>query len=130
MVLLSRQGVPLLSARATDNDAMRDFADHLSDICWQINPANARTWRDRAAYLAATRPVAFSQSHTDPLLVGTLLRAEVLRNYGVTRVTARLEVAPDGKVTPTLQSTAAEVPPDLAAPLTETLASGSDAAGD
>ena len=121
MVLLSREGVPLLSARATDLDAMRQFIDQLVDIAWQINPDNARNWKDRAAYLGAVRPVEYAQSHADVLLIGSPLRVDVLRKYGVTRVSARLEVTADGKIVPTLRSTAEELPPALVAPLTEAL---------
>ena len=121
MVLLSREGVPLLAARATDNEAMRQFADQLSDIVGLIDPANPRNWRDRASYLATVRPVEFAQSHADPVLIGNPLRPEALGKFGVTRVAARLEVAASGKVTPTLRSTAAEVPPALVGPLTDAL---------
>ena len=56
------------------------------------------------------------------MLVGNPLRAEGLRKYGVKRVTARLAVAADGEVTPTLLSGPADVPDALAAPLTAALA--------
>lgn len=121
LVLLSREGVPLLSARATDRDAMREFADRLVEFLWQIDPLNPRHWRDRAAYFSAIRPTEFARSGTEPMLIGNPLRAETLREYGVTRVAARLEIAADGKVVPTIHSTAAEMPPELVAPLTGVL---------
>ncbi|MEO6995146.1 MAG: hypothetical protein ABI273_16180 [Lacunisphaera sp.] len=121
MVLLSREGVPLLAARASDTAAMRSFVDKLSDLLWQMDPSNPRTWQDRLAYLAAIRPVEFAQSYAAPLLVGDPLRAEALRKYGVTRVKARLAVAANGNVTAAIHSTAAELPPELAEPLAQAL---------
>ena len=121
MVLLSREGVPLIAARATDRDAMRQFIDQLSDLVSMINPLDPRGWKDRISYFSTIRPVAFAQSRAEPLLIGSPLRAAGLRKYGVTRINAHFDVTADGKVTPTLRSTAAEVPPPLVAPLTEAL---------
>ena len=121
MVLASHDGVPLVAARATDVAAMREFSDKVDELLWLIDPANPLGWADRRYYLKAIRPVEFAQSHADPLLIGNPLRAEGLRQYGVKRVTARLAVAPDGKVTPTLLSGPEDVPAQLVAPLTAAL---------
>jgi hypothetical protein len=121
MVLVSREGVPLLAAQATDVNAMRLFEDQVSELLWQINPANPGGWKDRLHYLAATRTREFASSHAEPLLVGNPLRADGLRQYGVKRIAAHLEIAADGKVTPTLLSGPDDVPPQLAQPLTGAL---------
>lgn len=120
-VLMSREGVPLISARASDPDAIREFADQLADILWMINPDNSRSWKDRANYFSAVRPIEYAKSHADPMLIGSPLRADGLRKHGVTRVVAHFEVAADGKVIPTLRSNPQEVPPNLIAPLAEAL---------
>jgi hypothetical protein len=117
MVLASRDGVPLAAAPATDVAAMRDFSDRVSELLWLMNPANPAGWADRLHYSNATRPAAFAQGEAPPLLIGNPLRAEGLRQYGVRRVAARLAVAADGKVTPTLLSG----PPDVPAQLVEAL---------
>ena len=121
-VLVTRQGVPLAAASAVDAKTVRDFMDQVSELLWLIDPDNLAGWPDRLHYLRATRPVEFAATRTGPLLVGSPLRAEVLRKYGVRRVAARLAVAADGKLTPTLLSGPEDVPADLAAPLTAILA--------
>ena len=121
MVLLSREGVPLLAAPASDREATMRFVDQLSEIVTLISPLDPRGWKDRVNYFSAIRPVAFAQSRSEPLLIGSPLRAAGLRKYGVTRINAHFDVAADGKVVPALHSTAAEVPPELVAPLTDAL---------
>jgi hypothetical protein len=120
-VLLSRSGVPLAAGRTGDAQQVREFFDQVTALLWLMAPANPAGWPDRLHYLNATRPVEFASSRADPVLVGNPLRAEKLRKYGVKRVTARLAVAPNGRVTPTLLSGPADVPAELAAPLTTLL---------
>ncbi len=122
VVLVTRQGVPLVASPAGDIGSVRIFLDQASEFLWQIDPANPAGWPDRLHYLNATRPAEFAKSRAEPVLVGNPLRADGLRKYGVKRVAARFTVAPDGKITPTLLSGPADVPADLAAPLTSALA--------
>lgn len=121
VVLLTRQGVPLVAAKAGDTESIRGFFDQVTALLWQIDPADPLGWPDRLHYLKATRPVAFAASHADPVLVGDPLRPEILGKYGVKRVAARLAVAADGKVTATVSSGPGDVPADLVAPLTTAL---------
>lgn len=120
-VLLTREGVPLLGAQAGDVAGVRAVIDQVAELLWQIDPANPAGWADRRHYLAATRPVEFASARADPVLVGDPLRPAVLREYGVRRVTARLAVAADGKVSPVLLTDQCEMPAELVAPLTEAL---------
>jgi hypothetical protein len=113
VVLVTRQGVPLLGSPIADIESVRTFADAASEFLWQIDPANPAGWSDRLHYLNATRPVEYAQSRAEPLLVGNPLRPEVLRKYGIKRVAARLAVAPDGKITPTILSGPEDMPPEL-----------------
>jgi len=121
VVLLSRQGVPLVAGRAGDTQSVRTFCDQAAEVLWQIDPTNPVGWPDRLYYVNATRPAEFAHGHGDPVLVGNPLRAEALRRYGVKHVAARLAVAPDGKVTPVLLSGPDDVPPNLVAPLNSAL---------
>ncbi|HEX2862150.1 MAG TPA: hypothetical protein VHN79_10945 [Lacunisphaera sp.] len=111
--LVTRDGVPLVAGQASDAASVQSFVDQVSSLLWLIDPENGAGWADRAHYLNATRPVEFAQSRGEPLLVGNPLRASKLRKYGVKRVTARLAVAADGAVTPTVTSGPADVPPAL-----------------
>lgn len=121
MILLSRDGVPLLGARASDREAMCKFADQLSELLSLINPLDPRGLKDRIAYFTAIRPIEFAKTRSEPMLIGSPLRVAVLRKYGVTRVNAHFDVMADGKIIPSLRSTTAEVPPELVASLTEVL---------
>lgn len=122
VVLVSRQGVPLVATRAGEAAGVRAFFAQISELLWQIDPANPAGWPDRLHYLNATRPAEFIRSKTDPVLVGDPLRPEGVRKYGVKRVVARLMVDADGKVTPKLLASSRGVPPELVAPLTDALA--------
>ena len=122
VVLVTRQGVPLVASSASDMESVRSFLDQASEFLWQIDPANPAGWPDRLHYLNATRPVEFAKAKAGPVLVGNPLRADVLRKYGVKRVAAQLTVAPDGQVTPVIQSGPADVPADLTTALAMALA--------
>ena len=121
VVLLTRQGVPLLGAQAGEVEGVRTFFDQVSELLWRIDPANSAGWPDRLHYLNAMRPVEFARARADPVLVGDPLRPEVLRRYGVKRVVARLTIAADGKVTPLLLPDRSDLPADLVAPMMEAL---------
>lgn len=121
MVLISREGVPLLGTRASDREAIMKFSDQLAEFLTLLNPSDVRGWKERVGYFSAIRPVEFAHSYSEPMLIGSPLRIAGLKKYGVTRINAHLDVAADGKVSPTLRSTAAEVPPALVGALTELL---------
>ena len=121
MVLLSRNGVPLLSGQASDAAETKKFTDQLLNFMALINPANPQTWQDRAHYLSVTRPKEFAQSATGPLLVGNPLRTAGLRQRGIERIVATLAVATDGTVTPTILTEKSVIPPAMIAPLTDAL---------
>lgn len=122
VAFVSRQGVPLAAAKAGDAASLRTFFDQVADLLWLLDRDTVAGWPDRVHYLNATRPTEFTQSRTEPLLVGNPVRVEGLRKYGVKRITARFAVAPDGRVTPTLLSGPDDVPAALAPALTAALA--------
>lgn len=113
VVLVTREGVPLLGSPVGDIAAVRAFVDQASEFLWQIDPTNPAGWSDRLHYLNATRPVEYAQSRAEPLLVGNPLRPEILRKYGIKRVAARLAIASDGKVAPTILSGPEDLPAEL-----------------
>jgi hypothetical protein len=121
LLLLSREGTPLLSAVASDFGAIRKFTDDVLALLWAINPDNPRMWPDLAHYARAVRPLKFAQSSTGPLLIGEPLQPEALRRRGVQRVAARFEVGADGVPTVVNLDPAVPLPAKLTAALPEAL---------
>jgi hypothetical protein len=121
LVLVTRQGVPVVAGKGGEAADVRRFVDQASELLWLIDPANAAGWPDRLHYLTSVRPVEFADAEAPPLLVGDPLNAGGLRAHGVKRVAARLAVAADGRVTATIQSGPADLPPELADPIAAVL---------
>ncbi|RXK56558.1 hypothetical protein ESB00_12030 [Oleiharenicola lentus] len=121
MVVMTRDGDLLLWARPLNLAAIRKFIDDLSDLVWAASPLNSRAWTDRAHYGRAVRSLAYASTDTGPELIGNPLRADGLRQRGVGRVTAKLEIDAEGKVTAATLQPDAAVPAKLAGPLTDAL---------
>ena len=83
MMLMTREGVPLFGGPANDTVDLMHFVDGVSNMLWQLNPANPRTVRDRAHYLGAVRPVEFAQGRAEPVLLADMFRTEGLRQNGI-----------------------------------------------
>lgn len=99
---LSRDGVPILAIENPDEAAVLKFFTDVDALLGLLNPASPHTWADRAHYLSALRADHHQQDSTGPLLVGDPLVARTLKNLrdrGIARVEAKLEVGADGKVT-------------------------------
>ena len=124
MVLMTREGVPLFGSPANDVVEVMKFVDGVSDLLWQLNPANPQSARDRAHYLRAIRPVEFAAAATAPVLLANPLRVEPLRQRGVAQIEARVEVGADGVVTRVELLPASRVPAPIAAPIAEALRKG------
>jgi hypothetical protein len=121
LVLVTREGVPLVAAKGGESAEVQKFVDQASELLWQLDPANAAGWADRLHYLTSIRPVEFAESQSGPLLIGNPLRADALGRYGIRRIAARLDVSAEGKVAATILSGPADVPAELVAPLTAAL---------
>ncbi|ATC65069.1 hypothetical protein CMV30_14480 [Nibricoccus aquaticus] len=121
MVLLSRHGVPLLGARASSLGEIKKFADELSAFLAAIDPANPRSWPDRSHYLSLTRPLDFASKSTGPLLLGDPLRADGLRQRGITRIDARLAIDEQGRVTDVTLLPTSVLPEPMKTPLADAL---------
>lgn len=121
MLVLTRDGDLLLSARADGTDSVRRFVDDFTLLLWAANPANPRAWADLTHYGKVTRPLEYADAATGPLLVGNPLKAEGLRQRGIGRIVARIEVDADGKPVSTTLQPGSSVPDALAPQLTEAL---------
>ena len=121
MVLMTREGIPLLGGPANDVGEVMKFVDSASEILWQLNPANPRSARDRLHYLRAVRPTEFAQGRAEPLLLIDPLKVDALRQRGVGRIEATFELGADGMATQVELLPASDIPAPLVAPLTEAL---------
>jgi hypothetical protein len=122
MLVLSRDGDVLISDRPAGVASFRRFVDEFTDLLWCANPANTRAWADIVHYGKAVRPLQFAESATGPLLVGNPLKADGLRQRGIGRVAARLEIDAEGKITSATLQPGSAVPEQLATQLTDALA--------
>lgn len=121
MMLMTREGVPLFGGPANDIVEVMQFVDGASNMLWQLNPANPRTARDRAHYLGAVRPVEFAQGRTEPVLLADMFRVEGLRQNGIGRIEAKIEVAADGKVSGVELLPGSELPAGLRPAISEAI---------
>ena len=72
MMVMTREGVPLFGGPANEIVDLMHFVDGVSNLLWQLNPANPRTARDRAHYLGAVRPGEFATRRSEPVLLALL----------------------------------------------------------
>ncbi len=98
MMVVSRDGVPFLSSPADSEAAVRKTYAELTRLLALMQPDNPQSWTDRAGYLQAVQPVAFATGRAGPILVGDPLKADALRQAGVQRFDAAIQVAADGRV--------------------------------
>ncbi len=121
MMLMTREGVPLFGGPANEIVDLMHFVDGVSNMLWQLNPANPRTARDRAHYLGAVRPLEFAQGRGEPLLLADMFRTEGLRQNGIARIEAKIAVAADGKVSGVELLPESEMPVAVRPPITEAI---------
>jgi len=121
LVLMTREGVPLIGCAAAGIRDVMTFVDGAADFLWELNPANPRTARDRAHYLKAVRPLLFAEGEAPPLLLLDPLRADALRARGVRALEARLAVDANGAVTEAEVLPGDGVPAPLVRPIAEAI---------
>jgi hypothetical protein len=124
MVLMTREGVPLIGGPANDVTEVMNFVDGASDILWLLNPANPGGARDRLHYLRAVRPVEYAESQAQPLLLVDPLRMDALQQRGVRRIEARLVINAEGALSEVELQPGSEIPEVLQAPIAEALRRG------
>jgi voltage-gated potassium channel Kch len=121
LTVVNRNGVPLLSSPGDSAAAVKKVMGELADLLALLRPDNPLTWKDRAWYLRAVQSVACARGHSDPVLVGDPLRAEVLKKAGVLGFDAILAVAADGRVTAATVQPGGKLPPALTGLIAEAL---------
>lgn len=118
---LTRDGVPVFGSMNPDEAAVTQFFADANALLNLLRPGNPQGWPDRAHYLSAIHARQHKQSKAGPMLVGDPLVPRKLKEAGIYRVEARIEVAADGKVTAVTIKDDGSVPahlvPELAKPL-------------
>lgn len=113
LALMTREGVPIVGGAVRDVFTLTRLLDHASALLWDLNPENPRTRPDRAHYLRAVRPTQFASGAAPPAMLANPLRVESLRQYGVGRVDARIEIDAVGHVTGVTLRPTSEIPASL-----------------
>ncbi|MFT3868506.1 MAG: hypothetical protein QM715_08410 [Nibricoccus sp.] len=117
MVLVTREGIPLAVNEVDSIEGTKKFIDELCMTMAAGDEANSFFWKDRAYYLANTRPVQYATSSAPPLLVGNPLRASVLRKNQINQLSAKLEIDAQGNVTSAVIANKDAIKPSFAAAL-------------
>lgn len=118
---LSRDGVPIFSSSDPDEAAVQQFFVDADALLGLLRPENPLSWPDRAHNLAALHAARHSQDRAGPLLVGNPLVAKGLRDRGIFRVAASIEVGADGKVTAVTLKEEEAIPEAMRKPLATAL---------
>lgn len=121
MVVVNRDGVPLFSSGADSEAAVKQVMGELAGLLQLMEPGNPASWKDRAYYLRAIQPTAYADGQCDPVLVGDPLRPDALKQRGVFRFEAAIQVAADGRVSDVVVKSGGDLPPEFAAPIGEAL---------
>lgn len=118
---LSRDGVPIFGTANPDEAGVTQFFADANTLLALLRPGNPQGWSDRAHYQAALHAKQHQQDKAGPVLVGNPLVAGKLKQAGILRVEAKIEVDADGKVTNVTIKEDGSIPanliPQLAAPL-------------
>lgn len=117
MLVISRNGAPLLTGSGENLETTMEFADKLGELVGFMNHGNPKTWKDRAHYHGTVRSTQFASSETGAQMIGNPLRAVAMREYGVGRIEAKLAIGANGKVEGVEVLPGSKVPEKLVTPL-------------
>ncbi|MDB4384767.1 hypothetical protein N9Z12_01820 [Opitutaceae bacterium] len=117
LMVISRNGAPIISGHAEDLESTLRFIDELGGLAGLMNSANPKSWKDRQHYFGAIRGLPYAQKSTGPEMLGNPLNPVTLREYGVGRIAADLTIAESGKIEHVELLPDSIVPENLKAPL-------------
>lgn len=98
LLVVTRNGTPLLSVTKTDAASFDAFNAELVRLLLGAQADNPAVWEGQAHYARAVRPVAHPVGAFAPELLGHPFRADALRVLGLTRVVAKVKVSAEGRV--------------------------------
>jgi len=119
--VVSRDGVPVFGASNPDETGVQKLFGDTDAMLGLLRPENPLGWHDRAHYLGALQASRHQQDQAGPVLVGNPLVAKGLRDRGIYRVAASLEVGADGKVTGVTLKEQESIPEAMRQPLAAAL---------
>lgn len=121
LFMLSRDGVPIFGASNPDEAAVRQFFVDADALLGLLRPGNPLGWPDRAHFVGALHAARHMQDKAGPILVGDPLVPQKLKERGILRVAATIEVGADGKATAVTLKDDGSIPADLVPALTKPL---------
>ncbi len=98
IVVMTRNGIPLFGPESQTDEQVKAIFQKFTGMLELMRPEDPKGWIARAHYLRAIQPVIYANGHCDPVLVGNPLYASKLRQMKVYNLTAKFQVAADGKV--------------------------------
>jgi hypothetical protein len=114
LFLVTREGVPIAGGAVRDVLTLARNLDHVSALLWDLNPENVRTLPDRTHYWRAVRATQFLGKSAPPEMLSAPVRDETLRQLGVVRLDARIELDAEGRVTRVTLQPTSELPSVIA----------------
>lgn len=121
LLMMSRDGVPISAANNPDAEAISRFFADAEVLLDLLHPGNPLSWADRVHYLKSVQVARHRQDNAGPLLVGDPLVPKGLKDRGIFRVEAKIEVGADGKVTGVTLKDDASIPAAMAPALAKAL---------
>jgi hypothetical protein len=118
---LSRDGVPIFGTNNPDEAAVRQFFVDADALLGLLRPENPLGWQDRAHYIGALQATRHQGDRSGPVMIGNPLVAKGLRDRGIYRVAANIEVGADGKVTGVTLKEGDAIPEAMRKPLVTAL---------
>ncbi|HUJ42371.1 MAG TPA: hypothetical protein VLW52_02070 [Opitutaceae bacterium] len=115
LVVVNRDGVPLVYSGGENEAAVKRAMDELAGLLDLMRPDNPRSWKDRAYYLSIVQPVAYATGHCDPVLVGNPIIADGMKQRKIYRFDAAIHVAAGGSVAQVAFPPDTTLAPDIAA---------------
>lgn len=98
ILVVTRNGTPLLSVTQTNAAALDSFLGELARLMRSAQTDNPGSWEGRAHFARAARPVARPSGSFPPELLGHPFRADGLRSAGISRLAAKVKVSAEGQV--------------------------------
>lgn len=121
MVVVNRHGVPIIRVDPQNKEKVQEVLGQVKVLLDAFNPDNPQTWKARMHYLRSVQQAVYVNGKGDPIMVGSPLKAEKLKEFGVTGFEATLFVDADGKVSRVSMFAGPGIPEELVTPVSNAL---------